>query len=142
MLTRTMICSIVLSLGVAGGCGAKVGDDDGGAGGAHAEGGNGGGGGTGGSGGAGEGGANCKPSDPFVGWDGCYRPDPACCESGVDLEGHCLKYTQETQGIPYLCQVTPPHLGEGYTDFRACTAIKTSVVACEWGPSEVICCEP
>lgn len=93
----------------------------------------------------GDGGAlACMPADAFVGWDGCYRPDPLCCSDlyCINVAARC---EVETDGLaePYLCANVPPTMNGGLTDFRSCHQLPGEVdIDCMWGPSAILCCEP
>lgn len=95
--------------------------------------------------GVGDGGAPaCMPADVFVGWDGCYRPDPLCCSDlyCINVAARC---EVETSGLtePYLCATAPPVTDGGLTDFRSCLQLPGDVdIDCVWGPSAILCCEP
>lgn len=89
-------------------------------------------------------GADCLPSDVFVGSDGCYRPSASCCHDihEADLSGHCAEAFGPTYSAAYLCSILPGFFGGGLTDYHACAAIETSNIDCSWGLSTVLCCEP
>lgn len=87
----------------------------------------------------GGGAGGCDPHDAFVASDGCYEPDPACCElNEADLAGHCVVATEGAMPVPYLCATEP---SAGGTDGLACATIETTAFPCQWGTSVVLCCE-
>ena len=84
----------------------------------------------------------CAPADVFVGWDGCYHPDTACCPlaDAIDLDALCGVAGPRPAAI--LCAQQPGFLGGALTDYRACFAVQAPLVACSWGASTLLCCDP
>jgi hypothetical protein len=86
----------------------------------------------------------CHPSDPFVGWDSCWRPDALCCADlfCLDVGAMCAA---DAGGFtePYLCADVPAVLDGIPTDGRACAVLQGGFqIDCAWGASAVLCCEP
>ena len=81
----------------------------------------------------------CDPEDVFVGSDGCYPPDPACCPEvgAMDLVGTCSSATSDAMPAAYVCATVPP-LGGPHTDYRDCQPIDADLPCA----LALLCCEP